>query len=460
MRLMFYMLAAVWVIIDLEILIFICLKNKEELTQINISQRHIEGTKKMFYIIADNMTNLVFFLMTCVIVGAVINIDYNKSIDVFVNWYAQIFIVSLLPIFISVINGQNLIKYNTWIKIFFGIILVSGFIVTCINREDQNVILDSLVLRYMTISVVAIFITSFLLSCIFLVKESYLYYKKRNLNKGFREDLLFRTPRLKINTQGIELSIICEKLHDEYMYRYKKIEGLHTIEYVNLTGVYRNRWYRKVAHIINIFVVISILSSIIISVMIHKLYPVILVAVLILLFEILVYGLKCVKINYLFNLAIVLFLDKWGYYVRYNNKEKFVGNIQILSNSKIHKYIHSFLDIVALCRAVSSCYEKDREEKIVVIARELSDLFMKYTDYEKEKNWVMIIPLWSAALFEFYVTGRVDNDVKNTLLISVNEKVRIDISMFLQSFWLDIERKKVECGITDLVQSFENEIYK
>ena len=79
---------------------------------------------------------------------------------------------------------------------------------------------------------------------------------------------------------------------------------------------------------------------------------------------------------------------------------------------------------------------------------------------KKEKNWVMIIPLWSAALFEFYVTGRVDNDVKNTLLISVNEKVRIDISMFLQSFWLDIERKKVECGITDFVQSFENEIYK
>ena len=50
----------------------------------------------------------------------------------------------------------------------------------------------------------------------------------------------------------------------------------------------------------------------------------------------------------------------------------------------------------------------------------------------------MVIPLWIASLFEFYVTDKISDDAKLILLKSVYESVRADISIFLQSFWADI----------------------
>lgn len=42
----------------------------------------------------------------------------------------------------------------------------------------------------------------------------------------------------------------------------------------------------------------------------------------------------------------------------------------------------------------------------------------------------MVIPLWIAALFEFYVTDKISDDAKLILLKSVDESVRADISIF------------------------------
>ncbi len=81
------------------------------------------------------------------------------------------------------------------------------------------------------------------------------------------------------------------------------------------------------------------------------------------------------------------------------------------------------------------------ENRICIITRNLGELFVNYTDYEQRKNWTMVIPLWIAALFEFYVTGEVETEIKKILLKSVDESVRADISIFLQSFWADMERK-------------------
>lgn len=48
----------------------------------------------------------------------------------------------------------------------------------------------------------------------------------------------------------------------------------------------------------------------------------------------------------------------------------------------------------------------------------------------------MVIPLWIAALFEFYVTDKISDDAKLILLKSVDESVRADISIFCKVFGL------------------------
>lgn len=127
--------------------------------------------------------------------------------------------------------------------------------------------------------------------------------------------------------------------------------------------------------------------------------------------------------------------------------------------SKVHKYIHSFLDIVALCRAVTVSDKINGEKKICIITSNLSELFANYSDYNENQNWVMVIPLWIAALFEFNVTGKISEDAKVILMKSVNENVRAHISIFLQSFWADIERKELKDGISKYIQLFEEELY-
>ena len=71
----------------------------------------------------------------------------------------------------------------------------------------------------------------------------------------------------------------------------------------------------------------------------------------------------------------------------------------------------------------------------------------------------MVIPLWTAALFEFYVTGKISDDAKDVLLKSADESVRADISIFLQSFWADMERKELKEGISKYIQLFEKKLY-
>ena len=52
-----------------------------------------------------------------------------------------------------------------------------------------------------------------------------------------------------------------------------------------------------------------------------------------------------------------------------------------------------------------------------------------------------------------------DDDAKFILLKSVDESVRADISIFLQSFWADIERKEIKDGILKYIQLFEEKLY-
>jgi len=62
-------------------------------------------------------------------------------------------------------------------------------------------------------------------------------------------------------------------------------------------------------------------------------------------------------------------------------------------------------------------------------------------------------------LFEYYVTGEISNVAKDVLMESVNKNTRADISIFLQSFWADIERKELKEGIAKYIQLFEEKMY-
>ena len=70
-----------------------------------------------------------------------------------------------------------------------------------------------------------------------------------------------------------------------------------------------------------------------------------------------------------------------------------------------------------------------------------------------------MIDMAAAALFEFYVTGKISDDAKDVLMKSADESVRADISIFLQSFWADIERKELKDGISKYIQLFEEKLY-
>ncbi len=157
-------------------------------------------------------------------------------------------------------------------------------------------------------------------------------------------------------------------------------------------------------------------------------------------------------------MVIRSFYSEWGYYLTCKNKSLFVSSVPLLGNSKFHKYVFSFLDIVALCRAISLNDKINQENTICVISSDLNELFKKYTNYENEKKWGMILPLWVVSLFEFYATGAINEDVKATLLKSLNEDTKYEISIFLQSFWVDMERREFDKEMSDYIYLFKQEL--
>lgn len=261
-----------------------------------------------------------------------------------------------------------------------------------------------------------------------------------------------------VNVSDVELVRYCERYFDEYICQYRKMKNLRTMEYVNLTGIHRKLWYEKAACIMKIFVAATIFI-VIISLKSGISYMLFGVIVSLFAFGILISIYKHMDLECLYRLGIRYAYDDWGYYLTCAGKGKFVGNVQMIAVSKFHKYVHSFLDIAALCRAIAFSDKMTGENKIGIITRNLGELFINYTDYEQEKNWIMVIPLWIAALFEFYVTEKVEPEIKEILLKSTDESVRADISIFLQSFWADMERKELQNGVLDYLKLFKDNLY-
>ena len=77
----------------------------------------------------------------------------------------------------------------------------------------------------------------------------------------------------------------------------------------------------------------------------------------------------------------------------------------------------------------------------------------------KVKEWEMFLPLWQSALFEYYITKDINPKVRDVLRQMVSRNTRHNISIFLQSFWVDIIRKKLDDESMNVVYQFEREIF-
>ncbi len=448
-------LLMIWLIIDmLLVLLFMLRKNMTKYDRV-MRRRSIESVKSLGTRFLDALLKMVVLIPVSLIIYVIIHIIPYAVIQKLLEWYKAIFIVALFPLFFTWIKEKKFnIKsiWNGWLTVLAVFFSIIGYIIDTENIKavsEYRVALDVLMTMFIIIFFGALFEIG---------KENKEYYSKKISKKGIRKDLYYRTPRLVVNVSNIELNRCCEKYFDEYICRYRKIKGLRTIEYANLLGVHRELWYKKTVRFTKIFVVLSIFV-VIIDMFLRMSYKSLWVSGLLLVFAILVILYKCVDLEYLYKIGIQCFFDEWGYYLTHTSGNKFIGTVQMIEVSKFHKYIYSFLDIVALCRAVAFSDKINEEKKICIITSNLSELFANYSDYKDNQNWIMIIPLWSAALFEFYVTGKISNDVKLILKKSVNESVRVDIIIFLQSFWADIERKNIEDGIGEYIQLFKEQLF-
>lgn len=450
-----YILLMLWVVIDLIFLFILLFRKQATIYQNEMWQRSIERGKSSGDGLLDIMTYIcslpVLFLIIYIFVSIISDIWIQKLLE----WYKGIFIVALFPAFYSWFKGKNHNNRLVWNKILFFLTCFLSIAGSFFDVENIDLIIQY---RNILNVLITMYIAVFLETIFEMTKESKKYYSKRLPKKGIRKDLYYRTPDLMVNVSDVELVKYCEKYFDEYICKYKKLKDLQAIEYVNLAGIYRKLWYEKAARFMKMFVRASI-AIVIIGMTFGMTYEQLLVIGLILVFGALITIYKHIDLECLYEIGIRYAYDRWGYYLTCTNRSKFVGNVQIIAISKYHKYIHSFLDIVALCRTVAFSDEMSGENRICIITKNLSELFLNYTDYKEIKNWIMVIPLWIGALFEFYVTGGVMAEVKATLLMSAEKSKKADISIFLQSFWADIERKKLDNGILDYLRLFEAKLY-
>lgn len=448
-------LLMIWFVIDMVLLIILLFRKTVTKYENVMCRRSIESVKSLGDRLMDVLSKIFLLIPVGLIVYILIHIVPDMIIQKLLEWYKEIFIAALFPLLFTWIKEKNFNIKSIWNGCLTVLAILFSIVGYIIDTKDVKAISEY---RGALNVLMTMLVIIFIVAVLEIRKESQEYYSKKIPKKGIRKDLYYRTPGLVLNVSNVELIKCCEKYFDEYICRYRKIKELRTIEYVNLAGVHRELWYKKAAHFMKIFVALSVLV-VIMNMFFGMSYKYLVVLWLILLFGIFVTLYKNTDLECLYKMAIRYFYDEWGYYLTCTSRSKFVGTVQMIEGSKFHKYIHSFLDIVALCRAVAFNDKMNGENKISIITSNLSELFLSHSDYMDSKNWVMVIPLWAAVLFEFYITGKISDDAKDVLMKSADESVRADVSIFLQSFWADIERKELKEGISKYIQLFEEKLY-
>ena len=425
--------------------------------QNRIYKRSIEYRKEVKDIVLDVVTQLMFWISGGVVIFFMICVIPNELIQMSFEWYLGICIASIIPMIYTLINEKQI---NSKVNLKVALVIYTVISSILCYGLGKDIAKNRLLIN----GVLTILVILFLQVLLDVYIESKRYYFKKVSKKGVRKDLYRRIPRLEIDISTTKLIKGCEKYYTEYMYRYNKIKRIDMIKHINLSGQYREEYGLKAVQLLYILVRIGIAIGLV-ALLWGGMYKWILVLFFVLeVFVIEIEWNKYKDAEYLYKILIRLVYHEWGYYLTYSdNKSKFVGTVQMIELSKYHRYVHSFLDIVALCRAVAINDQLEGTNRMGIITSNLSELFEDYSDdgdCKQDRNWVTLIPLWAATLFEFSVTGTVNADAKPVLLEYADASARFDISMFLQSFWADMKRKELSDGVAEFVQAFERELYK
>ena len=85
-------------------------------------------------------------------------------------------------------------------------------------------------------------------------------------------------------------------------------------------------------------------------------------------------SLKSVDLSSLEIIVAIYNYDLWGYFIKTNKKVKFIGTVQLLELTKYHVYVHSMLDVAALCRAVAYSDMHNENKMIQFVSKNFNDL--------------------------------------------------------------------------------------
>lgn len=410
--------------------------------------------EKLFDTIQDVCLCYIIFITISIGIIVIWQKKECEFINGFFTIYEKVIITSAFSVVISMVvemikKGHSL---EIW-RVLFLFLAVVSVALTFYSDMDSDEIKKRIV-------PIVLWISAFLSLVIETIGKAIVEYNTSPmiLRKNIRKDLFYRTPGINVNIPHNEMERFCERVFNNYIQAYDRTKKIEKIEFIYLpNNDYGKICYKRVRNITRCFVGISVLLFFIMFIKKPSLGGALCIVLIFLPYLIMTYRfnqnhLKCLK-----KIAIRIFYDEWGYYLAGKKKEKFVGRVQLLAVSIYHKYIYSFLNIVALCRAVAynDQFDYDGDKRITYISRVLSQLFVEYVRPLKEKNWILYLPLWAAALFEYNVTGKVNNETKKVLSTSYNEENENQINIFLQSFWFDdmgMDAKQRSVYVKDFVR--------
>lgn len=209
-----------------------------------------------------------------------------------------------------------------------------------------------------------------------------------------------------------------EKKYDKFLFRYSK-KSISCFEFITMEGTqkYRYKWaMRARKHVLRVVVLIVLLDSLYLAIVPTDktiLYSALfLCASAILLFIERVkasyrvpYSGKKEKLSMLLDYIFIRYIySTWGFYIVSRHKEKFVGEVQLLSISKWHRMTHSILDISALIRLAAY---KDKFENTDIMSMMGESMCAMFLDSSDNNTWWTNAPVYVFVLFYYWVHNEI-----------------------------------------------------
>ena len=438
----------IWKILDIFAIILLVsifrkkfIPNNEEVRKRSVAEE--KGWKEKVLILIEGLA--IYCPLLIFIIDIIAMIDFN----VFV--VGTISIVTLIMPKIYEDLDKTDINVGRIIKII--VILTMIFISTFVQIGNIG---DLDLENYRTL----IEIVSLICFTLFLTIER---EKRRENSKKYmmgtiRKDLYNRSPLLEISSSYQQLDEICQHYFLKYKKNYLKIakrEKIKLVEYANIAKVNKEYWFKPAIWNWKIFWLVNVLITVVMCIVNQDDswgYILIWEIFFISCFKFL----KSVDLSSLEIIVAIYNYDLWGYFIKTNKKVKFIGTVQLLELTKYHVYVHSMLDVAALCRAVAYSDMHNENKMIQFVSKNFNDLYNEY--FEDDENWVAILPVWIAAMFEFKVVQNINSDVKKTLNKYLCSEERNELTAFLESFWKDMMRTKNNDKTIEECQRFINEI--